>query len=314
MTLALLGAALALVALPGILDRFGRRLAPREWAWLCAAALGGGLALFEVALVLRALPPLLRLAGIGWMASACERLLGPLVAGGAGVTWAAGLTAVALPTGAVVVWHRGRQVRDRVADDLWLGESRVIAGHGVVVLPLARPLALSFEQADGEQFIVVSDGLLTLLDERQAAAVIRHEAAHLRHHHQRPLTLVAIVERVLGWVRPVARSAAALHLAVERWADDEAAGPTPASRLAVRDSLLALSGLSPVVDTAGFVDARTVLARIQALEAPPARPALGAHLLLYLPGSAAGVVAAPALVSWGGHVRMIVAMAGRCAI
>ena len=30
---------LALVAMPGVLDRFGRRLAPREWAWLCAAAL-----------------------------------------------------------------------------------------------------------------------------------------------------------------------------------------------------------------------------------------------------------------------------------
>lgn len=313
MMLALLGAAVALVAMPGVLDRFGRRLAPREWAWLCAAALGGGLVLLELTLVLRTLPPMLRAAGIGWMASACERMLGPLMAGGTAGSWGAGMAAVALPAAALVVWRRGRRTRDRIAEDLWLGEARVIAGNPVVVLPVARPLALSF-QRDGEQFIVVSDGLLALLDDGQAAAVVRHEAAHLRYRHQRLLAIVAVAEHVLGWLPPVARSAAALHLAVERWADDDAAGTTPASRLAVRDSLLALAGMSPVLDAAGFTDARTVVARIRALEAPSPRPAIGAHLLLYVPGGAAGAIAAPALVAWGGHARMIVAMAGRCAI
>lgn len=310
---ALVGAAVVLIALPGILDRYGRRLVPREWAWLCAAALGGGLLLLELTFLLRTLPPMLRAAGIGWMASACERMLGPLMAGGTAGTWAAGMAAVALPAAGAVVSRRSRRTRDRIADDLWLGESRVIAGHSVVVLPVARPLAVSFERA-GEQHIVASDGLLTLLDEAQTAAVIRHEAAHLRHHHQRLLSIVAVAEQVLGWLPPVARSAAALHLAVERWADDDAAGKTPASRLAVRDSLLALAGLSPVLGTAGFTDARTVVARVEALEAPAPRPAVGAHLLLYVPGGAAAAIAAPALVAWGSHARMIVAMAGRCAI
>lgn len=312
MMLVLLGAAAALVAVPGVTDRVGRRLDPREWAWLSALALGGGLALLEVALVLRAAPPALRTAGVGQLASACERLLGPLLAGGPTMGWAAGAAAVALPGSAVIVWRRGCRVRGRLAAELWLGRHRTIAGHSVIVLPAARPLAMSFEQGKGAGFIVVSDGLLAALDETRTEAVVRHEAAHLQHRHQRLLTLATLADHILGWAPPVAASAAALHLAVERWADEEAAGPEPARRRAVRDTLLALAAISPVAGVAGFANAQTVAARIVALESPPLPPALGQHVLLYVPGSVAGLVAAPALVSWGGHVHMVMTMSGRC--
>jgi len=204
-------------------------------------------------------------------------------------------------------------VRRRVASELWLGERTVIAGHEVVVLPIGRPFAVSFATAASDETVVVSGGLLECLDERQAAAVVRHEVAHLRLRHQRLLAVAAVVEGVVGWLPPVARSVGALHLAVERAADEEASSAAPGARHDVRESLLILAGLSSVSGVAAFADARTVAARIAALAASPAPPGAGLHTLVYTPGTAAGLVAAPALLSWGGHLRMVVAMAGRCA-
>lgn len=311
--LVVVGAAAVLIVLPGALERIGRRLPPREWAWLCAIALGGGLALLEAVLVLRAAPTLLRAGGVVWLAAACERVLRPLLSGGPVVGWAAGVAAVVLPGAMVVAWWRARRLRARVLADLWLGERRAIAGHSVVVLPVERPLALSVEHR-GTAAIVVSDGLLRLLDGPQADAVVRHEAAHVRHGHQRLLSLAGLADGVLGAIPAAAHSAAALRLGVERWADEDAARSAAGARLAVRDSLLALAGVSLVPGVAGFTDAATVAARVAALESPPPSAPAGQHLLLYVPGSAAGAVAAPALVTWGGHVHMVVAMSGRCSI
>lgn len=314
MVLALVGVALALVVLPGLTVRIGRRLQPREWGRLCATALGGGLALLEGVLVLRAAPPALRALGVEWLASACERLLGPLLAGGPALSWAAGAASLALPLSAAVVWRRARRLRLRLVDELWLGEHRVVARHPVVVLPVARPLAVSFELPQHEQVIVLSEGLLQALDASQVEAVVRHEAAHLRCQHQRLLTLASVAEQVLGWLPPVARSAAELRLALERCADEDAAGPSPAARQAVRDSLVTLAGLSRMPGVAGFADAGTVAVRILALESPPQRPPVSHHALLYVPGGVAGLVATPALVTWGNHLHMVLAMSGRCSI
>lgn len=309
--LAVVAAAAVLLALPGAFDRFGRRIPQREWTWLCTVGLGGGLALLEAVLVLRAAPTVLRAAGVAWLASACERVLRPLVAGGPAMGWGAGAAAVALPAAALVHWWRGRRVRDRLVRDLWLGETRPIAGHAVVVLPLARQLAVSVDH-NGTMAIIVSEGLLRVLDPAQVEAVVRHEAAHLRHRHQRMLTLAGAVEAIFGGFPPVVRSAAALRLTVERWADEEAADHAVGGRRAVRDSLLVLVGVAPATGLAGFTDAATVAARLAALESPPPAPPSGRHLMLYVPGSVAGAVAAPALVTWGGHVNMVLAMAGRC--
>lgn len=311
--LAVLGAAVILLALPGALDRFGRRLRPQEWAWLSTIGLGGGFVLLEAVLLLRAAPTLLRAGGVVWLATACERVLRPLVAGGPVVGWAAALGALALPAAAAVHWRRGRRLRARLAGDLWLGERRAIGGHPVIVLPIARPLALSFEH-DGELAIVVSDGLVRVLDDAQVEAVVRHEAAHLDHAHQRLLTVAGAAVAVLGWLPPVARTAGAVRLAVERWADEEAAASAAGGSRAVRDSLLVLADVGPIACVAAFTDAATIAARVAALETPSSPPPAGQHLLLYVPGSVAGVVAAPALVTWAGHVHMVLAMSGRCSL
>lgn len=306
-------AGVLLLVLPGAFDRRGRQLAPQEWTKLTAIALAGGLALLELVLVLRAAPTALRAVGVDWLADACERVLRPLVAGGSTAGWLSAVAAVALPAAALSSWHRSRRLRRRLLAELWLGEERQISGYGVVVLPISRPLAACVEHADARA-ILVSDALLRALDETELAAVLAHEAAHLRHRHQRLLSLAAAAEGVLGWLSPVARTTAALRLAVERWADEDAAAAAPGGRRAVRDSLLVLAGVAPLAGAAAFSDPSTIAARVLALDAPVPPPRPFHHVLLYMPGTVAGAAAAPALVTWGGHVHMVLAMSGRCAI
>lgn len=309
--LAALAAAVVLLALPGALDALGRTLRPQEWAKMSTIGLCSGLALLEVVLILRAVPTLLRAAGIPSLATACERVVQPLLAGGSALGWLAALGAVLLPSVAAMQWRKGRRVRARVVSDLWLGDHRLIAGEPVVVLAIARPIAVSIEHR-GAKWIIVSHGLLDGLDDEQIEAVIRHEASHLDHGHQRMLTAAGVAQGILGWLPVVARTVGAIHLAVERWADEDAASSAAGGRRAVRDSLVRLADVAPFGDLVAFTDAATVAARVSALESPAPVPRLPQHLALYLPGSLAGAVAAPGLVSWGGHLQMVVAMSGRC--
>ena len=303
-------AAVALLLLPAALDRVGRGLAPREWAWLCAVALGAGALLIEAVLLLRAAPGVLAAAGLDAFASACTRVLGPLVAGGATLTWAVSVLAAALPaTGAVALW-RGHRLRRRLAGDLWLGEQQQVAGRLVVVLPVSRPLAVSFHHP--EPVIVVSRGIVDLLGGDELAAVVRHEAAHLDHRHQRFQTVRLAVAPLLGRLAGVRRSLAALDLAVERWADEVASGDGPEARDAVRRSLLRLTGIPAPSGVAAFADPATIAARIDALAAPAPAMSAALHPLVYLPGLAAVAIATPAVLRWTGQTAAVLALAGRC--
>jgi beta-lactamase regulating signal transducer with metallopeptidase domain len=67
---------------------------------------------------------------------------------------------------------------------------------------------------------VASVGLLRGLDAGQRRAVLAHERSHLRHHHHVHHTTVrlAAAANPLLWALP-----AAVTLATERWADEDAA-------------------------------------------------------------------------------------------
>lgn len=309
--IAALAAAFALLALPAALGRVGRRLAPGEWAWLCAIAIGGGGVLIETVLVLRAAPGALAAAGFDAFAAACSRVLGPLVTGGPVVTWTAAAAAAALPAAAVVATVRARRLRQRLAGDLWLGDERELAGHAVVLLPVDRPIAISFRAP--QAVIVLSQGLVDRLDNDELVAVVDHEAAHLAHRHQRLQAVRVAVAPTLGRLPIIRRSVAALDLALERSADEAAAGHDPNRRAALRRSLLALAGLAPVPGAvAGFADAETLAARVRALDEPPAPLAPFAHRLLYVPGVAASALAAPLVADRVDRTVAVIAMAGRC--
>lgn len=68
--------------------------------------------------------------------------------------------------------------------------------------------------------IVVSAGMLALLDASERRVLLAHERSHLRHRHHRYITLAVVTSSavpVLGFVT------CRLRLAVERWADEDAA-------------------------------------------------------------------------------------------
>lgn len=306
----LIAAGLLLLGLPAAGRPVGRRIRSGEWARLCLAALLGGVVLVEVGLVLLAAPTVLRAAGVPALAQACGRLVGPLVPLGPVGGWAAATLALVLPLRAGQGWRRaGVQVRG-LAIERCLGSHRPGVTYELVVLP--TPERVAYSVAGPTPQIVVSQGMLDTLERPQAAAVIAHERAHLRLGHQRLLLIAAAAGHAVRWWPPAARSHVVLRVALERWADD-AATTDPASRRHLRDALVTLVAADLGDAVAGFSLADATLERIEAMERLPRAP-LGVHALLYAPGLAGGVLAVAVTGSWAAHARLVLAMAGRCAM
>lgn len=202
----------------------------------------------------------------------------------------------------VVAEYRGRVRRSRhMATVVLDGSTRqTIHGHNVSVVADDRPWALAFSSRQGG--IAVSTGALDRLGSDELAAVLAHEAAHLRQHHHVVSDLVASIATHLRWVPFIREAAAALPSYLEIAADDRACrqAGTPAM---VRALLVLGERTSP----AGVAD-------------PAAGPLLAAgpdripHLVRpetsrrgYLPAAAAsaqlivlGVVSAVVLTSYAG--------------
>lgn len=311
MLLALLAGGLALLALPWAARRLGRRLDPAEWSRLCSLALAAGGAVLELAVVLVAAPTVLRAVGVPEVAAACERMLAPLAPGGPVAGWSAAALAVAIPGRGLLGVMRARRSHRTFHIEGWLGEHTTFGAHELVVLPTDQPLALT---VDGHvPQIIVSEGLVAALADEELDAVLRHEAAHLRHHHQRHLLLATALEHGFVFLPFVRRSATALRAALERWADEEAAGETREARSAVRDALLGVTRalVAPAV-VATFSAADTVIERLDALEGAPPHPSRLRRAALYIPGLAVGALVLVALGAWAGEVSTMLAMTGRC--
>jgi len=262
----LLAGAIALLALPCSARRYGRRLHPQHWAQLIWAALMTGSVALEIGLVFLALPTALRAAGVSQLAAACNMLLGHLAPGSAPVGWAAGALALAIPWRAALAYRRARLTAAAMSIEAQLGHHEVFWGHELVVLPTPDVLAYSVQSGTQSQ-IVVSSHVVDQLSAEELIAVLVHEHAHLQHGHQRRLVIATLLERTLV---PLRRCTSELRLALERWADEEAA--THTGRPTVRRALVRL--VEPALATAplpAFTDADTVVERIDALGAPPTR-------------------------------------------
>lgn len=305
---------IGVVALPGLLARLGRQLNPKEWTYLSAIAIAGGMVLVEGGLLLLAAPTLLRAVGVPALANACERLLSPVVATESPIAgWTAAAAAVGLGAALTRALVVARRLRSRLAGDLWLGERDRIGTCDVVVLPLGVPFAAALEGDD--PCIVLSRELRDSLPSDQLEAVVAHEAAHLAARHGRFLVLAAAHEQTLGRVlAPLKPSASSLRLAVERWADEDASAGSPQRRQALLSALLGIAHAHVALPLATLTDATTVITRIEALGRPPSRPRLGIRLAAYLPGSMLGAGAVAALGTWTGQVHMLLSMTGRCPV
>jgi len=311
MAIVLLIGGAGLLALPGLGRGLGRLLAPREWTKLCAVALTAGAASVEIGVVLLAAPTLLRTLGVHALEAACERLAGPLApVGPAG--WVAVFIAWLVPFLALRGVHVARRSCRTLWLEPWIGERVDADGLDVVVLPTDEVVAMSIEGITPQ--IVVSRGLRNLLLPAQFAAVIRHEAAHLRFRHQRLLLLAVAVDHGFLHFPLFARSTDALRTATERWADESAAGDATESRLHLRQALFVVAGvrLGPAVGP--FSRAETVQERLDALEKDPPRPSVLAHALAYAPGLALGAGLAFAIAAWAVQAQALAVAVASCPV
>ena len=302
---------LGLLALPACARPLSRRLPPAEWAKICTALLAAGAIVVESSLVIQAAPTVLRMVGLDGIADLCEHALGAVTPGGAplGIAAAAGASAIAVLAGRAVV--QARRVQRMAQVELGIGWHGTFCGHHLVVLPSSKPVAFSIGGQPGQ--VVMSHGLISALSDDQLAAVLRHEIAHIRRRHQRYLLVAGAIQRSLGRLPLVRRGVAALRCAVERWADEEAAGSGPTGRASVHAALLRVAELASMADVAAFTTPGTVAERLEALQADPTGGrAVGPRTLVYLPMGLLLVAATVALDSILAHVTFLHMLAGLC--
>ena len=125
--------------------------------------------------------------------------------------------AIALLMVLSVLWHALRLATR--AGSIDAATARL--GPAVDNLVIVRdPGALAYAVPGRTPRIVVSTGMLRALSAPERRALLAHEAAHLRYHHQCYVRLGQLAASANPLLRPVCR---AIELAVERWADEIAA-------------------------------------------------------------------------------------------
>lgn len=288
-------AGLGLLVLPGVAASRARHLRPSEWRRLNRIAIGLGVVVVQLGLLLVAVTMLLGAAGVESVAHACHHLLGPVLPGGAVTGWASALASLALFAVACATHRRSRRLQCASRVEEWLGEHRQLPDVMLVVLPTDAIVAYATPGSPPQ--VVVSRGLTRALEADELDAVVRHELAHLRNRHHRDLALAAIVDATLGWIPGLRASTAALRLSIERAADEEAA-ERPGAREPIRRALLKTTEtmLGPVP---AFTAALTLLARLDALATPPPDPSLRQRAAVFAPLAGLAAVAASGLLWWG---------------
>lgn len=301
---------LGLTILPAALAPLGRRLHPAVWARIALGLLGGGFLVLEVALGLRGLPVLLDAAGAPGWAGACRHAWAALAHGGPAEGWAALVAAGGIGATALrAAWRWRRRWRDQRAE-AWLG-THARSGD-VELVELAADAATGFCAPGRPPQVVVTSGLVGLLDEDELGAVLAHEAAHLRRRHWRAFLVGAVVEDTLGALALVRAAVEVLGCALERCADEDAAGADPAQRRVLRQALekVALAGApgGPI----GLAGPATVAERIAALERPAPTPSPLVLAAAGGPGLALAAATATAGVAWLYGLRAALGAVGLC--
>ena len=260
----LVSAVLAVVA-PWV----GRRMPPRAgaWAMTCAAVVAAGTWVTELAiLAFTAVGQLPLVAAQGpWSVRvlAAEDPVDREFAAGC-----AAVVLVVVVSATVASWRRGRALVDA-----WRECRQLAAGGDLAVVDDPVPAAFAVLGLPGR--IVVSSGMLRVLDARERSALLAHERAHLRHRHHLftlILHLAAVVDPLL---RPLERAGA---FAVERWADEDAGAVVADRPLVARAIARAALASGRAKRAALAATGGPVPQRVRALLAPPTPRRDGAAL------------------------------------
>ena len=173
--------------------------------------------------------------------------------------------------------------------------SRGLPQHGgLVVLPESGVDAYALPGRPGR--VVVTQGMLRLLDGGERRALLEHERSHLRHGHHWHVACAAVASAL----NPLLfRLPAATAFATERWADEDAARVVARSTAArALTNAVAAGVAAPSVSRRPLASlgAATIAvsARVSALQANPARSRpllLGAAALTVVAAVVATIVA-----------------------
>lgn len=157
-------------------------------------------------------------------------------------------------------------------------------GDEVVVVDDDRPDAYAVGGTPGH--IVVSSGMLRLLDGPERAVLLAHERAHLRHRHHHYIALALVGHAAVPFLGFLTRR---LRLALECWADEDAAAEVGDRRLVARTIIrAALARADYGAVSEPRLGALGVPARVDALLSGAPTPA---------PRVLAGLVAIPAVTA-----------------
>ncbi|GAA2697870.1 M48 family metalloprotease [Actinoplanes palleronii] len=144
-------------------------------------------------------------------------------------------------------------------------------GERFVVADLATPMAVAVPgTARRPGHLLVTTGILRLLDADERRVLFAHERAHLDRHHHRLVAAAAAAAALNPLLIPVRETVAYL---VERWADEDAAadvGDRALTAKAVARAALATAGTPPL--TALGIGGGAAVQRVRALTAPAPAP------------------------------------------
>ena len=191
---------------------------------------------------------------------------------GAAVEFALGVAAiVAGLAAAVLAWRYGRNVQRAQRQTRAHADVARIIGHRLpgnddaVVLDAAQPVAYCLPGRPAT--IVVSSGALAVLDQRQLAAVLAHERAHLASRHHLLIAVTRGLASAFPAVPLFARGAEHVARLAEMCADDAAARRSGRGTLVA--ALLTMATGAAVPAHALGASACAVTARLQRLVEEP---------------------------------------------
>ena len=245
----------ALLYLPLVMRPLGRRMEARRWYRAVVVSLFTGAVGLYVAVVSTALPEVFSLLGAQRLARICDELLGHLPHGGSLVGWAAFTASVAMSAAALWALRAITGALDGLRIESGIGRHLAMGDFELVVLPTWEQLAYSRQGSPGQ--IVISEGTIDALGDPELDVLIRHEKAHLERRHEPVLRGLIVLRRVYGWLPGIRASVGVARLAVERDADELAAGTVMSKRAALAEALVSLSlrSLPDVLPAFGGCDA-----------------------------------------------------------
>jgi Zn-dependent protease with chaperone function len=160
---------------------------------------------------------------------------------------------------------------------------------GFVVAHWDAPLAVAVPGRPGH--LLITTGMLRLLDDDERRVVFAHEQAHLTHRHHRLVACVAVAAALNPLLIGVREAVAFL---VERWADEEAAATVDDRDLVAQAVARAALATTAGSTTALGMHSGVSVHRVQALAEPapaPQRRRLVGPIMLSVGFLAATVVA-----------------------